>query len=132
MRGSLPGNSANRSNRSNDPTASSDVQIISLTYANKLEKIVDFLDSNSDFDILTIKDARYYTCTFSFNFQGNNPAIVIHIATLHNQINICRAFLNHTRSKRIPIEEVRRWINAKTDEGFTALHFASFKGNIVE
>lgn len=23
------------------------------------------------------------------------------------------------------------WINAKTDEGFTAMHFASFKGNIV-
>jgi len=66
-----------------------------------------------------------------FNSKQFDNVIVIHIASLHNQINICRAFLNHTKTKRIPAEDVRRWINAKTDEGFTALHFASFKGNIV-
>jgi ankyrin repeat protein len=28
--------------------------------------------------------------------------------------------------------EMRKWVNKKTnDEGFTALHFASFRGNIV-
>jgi hypothetical protein len=27
--------------------------------------------------------------------------------------------------------KLKIWINAQTDEGFTACHFASFKGNIV-
>jgi hypothetical protein len=29
------------------------------------------------------------------------------------------------------IDEFKKWINATTNEGFTALHFAAFRGNIV-
>ena len=28
-------------------------------------------------------------------------------------------------------ENIQSWVNRKNDEGFCAIHFASFKGNIV-
>ena len=28
-------------------------------------------------------------------------------------------------------EEIKDWVNSKNDEGYTPLHFASFRGNIV-
>ena len=28
-------------------------------------------------------------------------------------------------------ESIKKWINEKNDEGFTSLHFAAFKGNLV-
>lgn len=27
--------------------------------------------------------------------------------------------------------KIKEWVNLKTDEGFTPIHFASFRGNIV-
>lgn len=28
-------------------------------------------------------------------------------------------------------KKISEWVNSKTDEGYSALHFASFRGNIV-
>ena len=29
------------------------------------------------------------------------------------------------------VASIKEWVNLETDEGFSAIHFASFKGNIV-
>lgn len=29
------------------------------------------------------------------------------------------------------VAKIRQWVNLKTDEGFTPIHFASFRGNLV-
>jgi len=104
------------SKSSSDPKVTADAHLISLLYANKMEKIHDFLDKNVEMDIISIKDARQYT--------------LLHIACLNNQINIVKLLFNHVRYLKVPGQAITEWINAKTDEGFTALHFTSFKGNI--
>lgn len=53
------------------------------------------------------------------------------MACLNNHTGICEAFFKHVVNRNVPNENIKKWVNAKTDEGFTALHFASFKGNIV-
>jgi len=54
------------SKSSSDPKVTADAHLISLLYANKMEKIHDFLDKNVEMDIISIKDARQYTCNLSF------------------------------------------------------------------
>jgi len=104
------------SKSSSDPKVTAEAHLISLLYANKIEKITEFLDKNVEMDIISIKDARQYT--------------LLHIACLNNQINIAKCLFNHVKYLKVPAQVITEWVNAKTDEWFTALHFASFKGNI--
>ena len=122
------------SKSSSDPKVTADATLISLLYANKTERIHEFLDKNVEMDIISIKDGRQYTCKSLFLiglFFTKSRCLVLHIACLNNQINIVRLLFNHVRHLKVPASVVTEWVNAKTDEWFTALHFASFKGNIV-
>ncbi len=56
---------------------------------------------------------------------------MIHIGCLNNQPKICHLLFSHIKSQNVAESKIRAWINSKTDEGFTPIHFASFKGNIV-
>lgn len=63
---------------------------------------------------------------------------MLHKATLNNQEFIIYKFLdyaeNFLKNTETTLEKINQkinlWINSKTEEGFTALHFASFRGNI--
>lgn len=99
-----------------DTPASPESRLIAFTYANAIEKILHLLDQNPNLNLLTIKDNRLYS--------------LLHIACLNSQLNTCKVLLNHAKRLGASTEEIKIWIDAKTDEAFHALHFASFKGNI--
>ena len=57
--------------------------------------------------------------------------LVLHISAL-NSLNELAAMLFSILKEKVSDENViKAYVNAQTDEGFTALHFASFRGNIV-
>lgn len=56
---------------------------------------------------------------------------MLHIACLNN-IEEMAAFLLAYLTERTPSSAaLREWINSKTEEGYSAMHFASFRGNTV-
>jgi len=56
---------------------------------------------------------------------------VLHIACLNNRSDIVKIFFDYLQRQGASEEEIKEWVNATTDEGFSAIHFASFKGSIV-
>jgi len=56
---------------------------------------------------------------------------VLHIACLNNHFTICRYLIEYLTKRNASERTILSWVNGRTDEGFTPLHFASFKGNIV-
>lgn len=75
------------------------------------------LDSNSSIPIIDIIDSRGYT--------------LLHMACFKNLEEIAYAVMDRAlESIKEPL--VKQWVNAKTeDDGFTALHFTSFRGNVL-
>lgn len=73
----------------------------------------------TNFDILGLKDSRGYSA--------------LHIAALNSNSDVVELLLDHIRQvfpedyQALSLE----WINRKTEEDFTALHFAAFRGNLV-
>jgi ankyrin repeat protein len=75
-----------------------------------------FLDQNANIAIVDYIDTRGYT--------------LLHMACFKNFSDIGIAIMLRARES-ITGEQLRIWINEKTKEdGFSALHFASFRGNI--
>ena len=74
---------------------------------------------HTDFDILKFKDSRGYSA--------------LHIAALNSNSDVVQLLLDYVQpvfpedEKQLSLE----WINRKTEEDFTALHFAAFRGNLV-
>lgn len=95
---------------------SPEINLISLTYSNKYDKINDFLKKNPYLPILTMKDIRLYS--------------LLHIACLNNQLETAKRFFEYLKAQDTSEQEITEWVNTRTDEGFTAVHFASFKGSI--
>jgi len=95
---------------------SPEAQLLSYAHLNRLDQITCFLQQNPEMEITTIKDARRYS--------------LLHIACLNNQMTTCRYFLEYVTKKNASERTLLLWVNSRTDEGFTPLHFASFKGNI--
>lgn len=74
---------------------------------------------SSDFNVLALKDSRGYSA--------------LHIAALNSNADVVELLLDHVH-QLYPEEEqsvLLEWINRKTEEEFTALHFAAFRGNLV-
>ena len=74
---------------------------------------------HSEFDVLRLKDSRGYSA--------------LHIAALNSNSEVVELLLGHVH-RVFPEDEqslALEWINRKTDEDFTALHFAAFRGNLV-
>jgi len=90
--------------------------LVDLAHHSQYQKIKEFLSRDSNTPVLTLRDSRLYT--------------LLHIGCLNNQTEICSLFLSYVRSQNNSSAEIKEWVNMKTDEGFTAVHFASFKGNI--
>lgn len=65
--------------------------------------------------------------------------LVLHKACINDQQKLAEALIDIVEQQLKEIykkdEKVRGmmkfWVNAKTDEGFTSMHFSSFKGNTV-
>ena len=74
------------------------------------------LDNNSSVPIVDLIDSRGYT--------------LMHMICFKN-IEDMGVFLMEKVVQTVTKEQISIWINHRTDEdGFTALHFASFRGNL--
>ena len=80
-------------------------------------KIKDYF-SNPDYKVWQLKDENGYT--------------ILHKAVFNNDIETTQLILNEFK-KRLGMktkDALPKFINEKTNEGLTALHYASYKGNI--
>jgi ankyrin repeat protein len=73
----------------------------------------------TNFDILALKDSRGYSA--------------LHIAALNSNSDVVELLLDHIHQLFPEVGQALslEWINRKTEEDFTALHFAAFRGNLV-
>ena len=57
------------------------------------------------------------------------------MACYNNNLSLVELYLNYLNSQfkntQITKESITLWINFQNDEGFTALHLASYRGNLV-
>lgn len=72
-------------------------------------------------DLTKIIDKRFFT--------------LLHISCLNNLFDLLEFLIirekeNQALNEIQKKEKILTWINKKTDEGFTAIHFASFRGNL--
>jgi len=110
------GSSPTRSSAVSRVFESPEEYLIHLAYTNRLTRLQEYLKKNLELDLLKMKDPRFYT--------------LIHIAAVNNQPKLCDILFSYIRGQNIPEAKIRSWVNSKTDEGFTPIHFASFKGNM--
>ena len=73
-----------------------------------------------------------YTCT------DNRGHTAIHIASLGGHLSVINFLTDYVINIKVKFrykieadDILSFWVNLKTDEGFLAAHFASFKGHIV-
>lgn len=55
----------------------------------------------------------------------------MHISALNNLNQLATFVLTMIKDKGYDQAAIKKFINSQTDEGFTALHFSAFRGNIV-
>ena len=91
---------------------------IALISQSDLAGLEDLL-RDGEFDVLSLKDSRGYSA--------------LHIAALNSNSDVVELLLDHViaRSPDSSQSVVPEWVNRKTEEDFTALHFAAFRGNLV-
>ncbi len=95
------------------------------------------LTTQYKYKLYKIKDPREYTR--NTHTYPSFTHLVLHKACINDQEQVAEALIDIVEDQLKEIyqkeEKVRGmmkfWINAKTDEGFTAMHFSSFKGNTV-
>ena len=79
--------------------------------------IMRTLESNSSIPIIDIVDSRGYT--------------ILHMCCFKNLEDITNAVMDKALES-VKEPAVHAWVNQKTeDDGFTALHFTSFRGNVL-
>jgi len=58
---------------------------------------------------------------------------VLHISALNDQFELVQSFINYAINyEGLQGLELTNWINKQNSEGFTALHYSSFRGNLVK
>ena len=56
----------------------------------------------------------------------------LHVAALNNSVEIVETLLTYVRNNYDnPKQTLKLWVEVTTEEGFTCLHFAAFKGSFV-
>ena len=119
----------NRNSKENESLAKiRQARLTQKKQKESLEKIFFYIEQKDDLGL-----TRY------FQTQLNVPLIdlvddrgytILHQACFKNEQAICETILQKAK-ETINESQISAWINAKTTEdGFTALHFCSFRGNI--
>lgn len=93
-----------------------------FTYLENKDKIglSRFIDQNSNSGVALVTDF--------INIRGFT---LLHMACFKNLEEIAARLVEKAQNQAIDAQ-IKEWVNLKThDDGFTALHYASFRGNIV-
>ena len=65
---------------------------------------------------------------WTYRSKENNNSTILHISVYKKLYEITELFINDCKEK-IP-DELKNFINVKNDQGVTAIHYASFRGNV--
>lgn len=108
-------------------------RIISLAYNSDerktLETLQQALEADPEFNMLSIRDGRGYTCN-TIRRSHSHWFLVLHVALLNTLNEVAELVIHHLDTVAKPSERID-YLAYQTDEGFTALHFAAFRGNLV-
>lgn len=56
----------------------------------------------------------------------------LHIAALNKSVEVAECLFTYVRNNYAePNHTLKLWVDATTEEGFTCLHFAAFRGSLV-
>lgn len=56
----------------------------------------------------------------------------LHVAALNNSVEVVECLFTYVRNNyEDPAQTLRLWVGVTTEEGFTCLHFAAFRGSLV-
>jgi ankyrin repeat protein len=95
----------------------SDQELIKLVYKGEIVSIYKLLKQTEAQPFL-VKDQKHYT--------------LLHIASLNGSYALFAFLLTYTkRNFKSWLSVIQDWVNQSTEDGFTALHFAAFRGNLV-
>ena len=60
--------------------------------------------------------------------------VVLHLACYNNNFSLAELYIRHLNNQvykeEITKAQIREWVNQQNDEGFTALHLSSYRGNL--
>ena len=83
-------------------------------------------------DIISIYKYLKRTNTQPFLCKDKKSYTALHVASLNGTYALFEFLINFTkRNYKGWINIVQDWVNEVTEDGFTALHFAAFRGNLV-
>ena len=57
----------------------------------------------------------------------------LHVVALNNTPEVAECLFTYIRNnyEHDPLGTIRRWVTVTTEEGFTCVHFAAFRGSLV-
>lgn len=98
------------------PTSPSDV-VFQIASQNDNERLKTFFLQNNNINLFEIIDPRQYT--------------LCHICCINNNLEMLKRIVEYINSNFAHIShKVVEWVNKKNSDGYTALHMASYKGNL--
>lgn len=90
--------------------------LLDLINNGREEKIDKMLKNDSSYEIWNIRD------------KENDNSTLLHISVYKNNFTITLTLIKYIENNKK--EKLKKFINTQNDLGITALHFASFKGNV--
>jgi len=92
-------------------------------------------NSNALFNAIMNEDIELVRSIFTnksfkpWEYRNKDNYNALQTASFSNLYQIVKAIIDEMK-KRVSLQQLTRWINSKSELGFTALHYASYKGNI--
>jgi len=102
---------------------------------NELDAFSNDEMSNSLFNGIMNEDIALVKSIFTNNkikpweFKNKDNYNALQTASFSSLFSIVKVIIDEMKN-RVQLIELTKWINSKSDLGFTALHYASYKGNI--
>ena len=90
---------------------------IQLVYKSNYKDLFKLL-TTTNIDMHKCKDSRGMTA--------------LHIASLNGNTSLTRFLIEFSKKKHNSPSLLESWVNFPSEEGFTAIHFAAFRGYIVK
>jgi len=89
---------------------------INAVYKANLKELYTILHSTS-IDLHKCKDSRGMTA--------------LHIASLNGSLSVVKFLIEYSKKTYKSPDLLKNWTNVPSEEGFLAVHFASFRGHVV-
>ena len=94
----------------------SEADLFGLVYCGNLSRLQEYFKKNPFLNILAMKDS--------------NHSSLLHQACSSNQYNVVKFLFAYLSQQVANSEDIRVWVNLRTHRGHTAIHLASFHGNL--